>query len=1415
MLDFLKISHTVAGKKGGKTITVRPKFIVNLRTKDLMVQGGDFYAVWDENIGLWSRSEQSVIDQVDKLIDDYILGHPEWKDEGVEIIPLHMEDSDSGSIDKWHKFVQKQMRDIYKPLDEKITFANTKVKQSDFVSKRLPYSLEEGSFEAYDELIGTLYDPDERQKLEWAIGAIVAGDAKHIQKFEVLYGSAGTGKSTILNIIQWLFDGYCSTFSAKDLGSGNNAFALESFKSNPLVSIQHDGDLSRIEDNTKLNSIVSHEIMEINAKYTKLYTSKFNTFLFMGTNKPVKITEAKSGLLRRLIDVKPSGRKVPFKKYQELMSQIKFELGAIAWHCLEVYTGLGESYYDSYIPVDMMSATNDFYDFVDHYYDEFLEKDQITLTEAWQKYKEYCDFANSYKLPLRVMRTELRNYFKTFEERTEIDGIRVRNVYSGFRYDKFERFKLENTEKSEKTEESWLKFDQETSNFDDIFADCLAQGSKEDGSPLSPWYMVKTKLKDIDTRTLHWVKTGDKYPNLVMMDFDKKNADGAKDLKLNIEAARMFPKTYAELSKSGGGIHLYYFYDGDASELARTYGKDIEIKVYLGNSSIRRMLTKCNGYSIATIKPGVLPIREEKRMINWDGLENDKHLRAIIRKHLNKEIVGDTTSSVDLIKKCLDEAYESGIGYDISDMRGEIRDFAAKSTNQSEKCLKTVASMKFKSKEPSKSADIPTGRLVFFDCEVYKNLFVIVWKYAGSDTCVHMVNPKPWEVEDLFKYMLVGFNCRDYDNHILLAASRGYSTYQLYNLSQNIINHGKGKIGEAYNISYTDVYSYTTDKKSLKKWEIALGIHHQEMGIPWDQEVPEDMWEEVVKYCENDVRATEAVFNATQEDFNARKIQVAIAKNLHGDEIGVTVNDTTNTLSKRIIFGLNREPQGEFNYRHLGRPVPYTEYENYRVKFGKKYKFRVFNDEGLPEYRDYIPGEVLPEGYSILPFFKGYEFGFPYGHEFYEKEVTDRVGIGKSYYLGELIGEGGRVYSKDGLWRFVYDGDVNSMHPHSVYEEMLFGPVYTPIFKQLVDARVAVKHGDYETAGKFFGGALKPFLNDENRKGLAQALKIVINSIYGLTSASFINEFRDVRNVDNIVAKRGALFMTLLKREVVRLGYTVCHIKTDSIKIPWADEKIKDFVVRFGHEYGYNFETEDEFVKFCLLNDAAYIGKTKDGEYVTKAAQFNKDTSPYTYKKLFSHEDILFKDMCVTKAVSKGALYLDMNEKLGDPVDDILAKEVKKYERLLKKAEGNKEDPACQVQADIIKKLGEEAPTHHDLKFIGRVGLFCPVKDGEGGGVLYRVDNGKLYAAPGTSGYRWLEAPYIQKYGYENKINEKYFLDQVDQAVADITATCQKNTAFDFEWFISSDGEDPNEVPRELPPGFMNVPEEEDDEVPF
>lgn len=871
MLDFLTIS--TRSRKAG-SVEVYPKFIIK-KSADLMIRGGDFYAIWVEERGLWSTDEQDALQLIDRELERFAKENSHRLEGNVTV--LHMWDAESGMIDSWHKYCQKQMRDNFHMLDEKLIFSNTPTNKKDYASKRLPYPLETGETPAWDKLISTLYSPEERHKIEWAIGSIVSGESKKLQKFMVLYGAAGTGKSTVLNIVQQLFEGYYSVFDAKALGSANNSFALEAFKSNPLVAIQHDGDLSRIEDNTRLNSLVSHELMTVNEKFKSSYENRFKAFLFMGTNRPVKITDAKSGLIRRLIDVSPSGEKLSPKEYKKTVKQVSFELGAIAHHCEEVYLN-DPGYYDNYIPVTMLGASNDFYNFVLDSFPIFKKEDGTTMKAAWEMYKTYCDDAKvTYPYPQRIFKEELKNYFRDYKEQLNSEGgARARCVYIGFRTEKFEDQIIGQTEKVHMSH--LIQFDQTESIFDKECADCPAQYATSKETPSKKWDEVTSKLSDLDTKKIHYVKVPE---NHIVIDFDISDGQ-EKSFEKNLEEASKWPPTYAELSKSGKGIHLHYIYTGDVSKLSRVYDAHIEVKVFTGKSSLRRKLTKCNNLPIATISSG-LPLKGEGKMVNFEAIKSEKGLRTMIKRNLNKEIHPATKPSIDFIYKILEDAYASDLSYDVTDMRNAVLAFAASSTNQAEYCIKLVNKMQFKSAEPSAHVASEDDRLVFYDVEVFPNLFLVNWKFQGKDKpVVRMINPTPAEIEDLLRFRLVGFNNRRYDNHMLYARLIGYDNTQLYKLSQKIITAPKGEgnkylFGEAFNLSYTDVYDFAATKQSLKKWEIELGIHHQELGLPWDQPVPEEKWLEVAEYCDNDVIATEAVFDHLKGDWTARQILANLA----------------------------------------------------------------------------------------------------------------------------------------------------------------------------------------------------------------------------------------------------------------------------------------------------------------------------------------------------------------------------------------------------------------------------------------------------------------------------------------------------------------------------------------------------------
>jgi len=1248
-MDFFKIvlSEVKSGPRKGE-YDIIPDFQVS-RFTDLMVKGKQFYAIWDEEAGLWSTDEYDV----QRLVDEELRKYAEKLDISAPFSVKYLRSSSNGSWRAFKNFVNL-LSDNAHELNSNLTFLNTPVKKEDYVSHRLPYALAPGDCPAYEELIGTLYSVEERAKIEWIIGCIVAGDSKYVQKFGVLYGPPGSGKGTILDIIERLFQGYTTSFDAKALGNANAQFATEAFGKNPLVAIQQDADLSRLNDNTKINSIVSHEKMVMNEKYKPTHSSRVNAFLLVGTNEPVKITTSKSGLLRRLIDISPTGVNIREDHYHALMAKVDFELGAIAAHCLKVYREMGKQYYSGYRPNEMMLQTNVFFNFIEYNWDIFKQQDGTTLSQAYHLYKQYCSDANIEKVrPMYEVREELKSYFKEYKDRGRFNNADVRSLYIGFNAHPFKA--------PVKGAHAYsLVLDLEESLLDEVLADCPAQQAVYDPEkdlwrPKYKWENSKTTLVDVDTHELHYVRVPQEH---IVVDFDLTDESGNKSFERNIEAASNWPATYGELSQGGNGVHLHYLYDGDVSQLSSTYSRGIEVKVFDGHSSLRRRVTKCNNYPISTLREGALPLKE-KRVLSEKTIQDERHLRNLIMGALQKRVHPHTKSNVDFIKKVTDEAYESGLSYDVTDLKPKVISFANSSSNQSSAALNVVMGIHWKSELVDEDAimeDQPEKPIVVYDVEVYPNLFVVCWKFRGApaDTIVDMINPTPQQIEELVsRYRLIGFYNRRFDNHMLYARMLGYTNQQLFDLSQKIIvgNRNDALFGEAYNLSYADIWDYSSIKKSLKKFQIDLGLHHMESSIPWNKPVPDEQIPLVVKYCRNDVQTTDEVADDREGDFKARQILAELS--------GLSVNHTTQAHTGKIIFGDDRNPQASFVYTNL---------------------------------KEEFPGYVYDAG--------------------------------KSYYRDEEPGEGGYVYAEPGYHENVALLDVASMHPTSIRVLNLFGP-YTKQFNDLVDARLAIKNKDLVKAGKLLDGRLKPFITGEpsDLKNLSDALKIVINIVYGLTAARFPNKFKDDRNRDNIVAKRGALFMIDLKHHIQDLGYTVAHIKTDSVKIPNADDFIIEQVMKFGDKYGYTFEYEANYDKLLLANDAVYVARdAEDGQWHATGAQFQE---PWIFKNLFSGEIVNLNDLAQAKQVTKGTMYLDL-------------------------------------------EYDKPPPVVEGMQYIGKSGLFYPVKEGtRGAGVLYRrSDEDKLFSVTGTKGYLWIEAEIAKNLGEfsDEYIDYRYFDKLMDAA---------------------------------------------------
>lgn len=1156
-MDFVEVvSHKNVSNHRTSDYKIVPSFKYGY-VRDLVVRGKAFYAFWTGKS--WSTDINDLIVAVDSEVKEKYV-ETKNKFPNAIIKASYMRDYESQVRTNFENYV-KMSPNSDKKFNTHILFSDHEVVRDDYATTQLSYTPEELDTPAFDEMMDVLYDKPELEKIMWFMGAALTNSMKDIQKFMYLYGGKGTGKGTVIDIFKMVFEGYYAEIDLAKL-TGGSEFATAQVQEVPIL-VDSDSDISKIKQDVNLLKLTAHEPLAVNKKYQAQYEVTFEGLLITASNQRYKVGNVDSGINRRAVVVEPSNRKIPLDKYRKLKKQIKFELPGIAMNAMRIFNELGPAYYDSETDVEMMMATDLMFSFVRE--NAPILGDPTTLKQASELYKLYLEDlgydTNGYK---RKLKNELQRYYDHFDERSAtIDGVRTRNVYSGFK----RSLVFPDEVKKEKSEPS-LALNSHISHFDALSANYPAQLANSAGTPQKPWSEVSSTLKDIDTSKLHYVLVP---KNHIVIDFDLKNEKGDKDRVLNLRKAAEFPPTYAEYSKGGEGVHLHYIYDGDVDKLSSVYEPGIEIKVYSGKMSLRRKLSKCNDLEVATISSG-LPVKEEDKLVYQDVdkmVWNESKMRTAIKKNLRKEYHPATKPSMDFIAHIFSQAEATGVEYDLTDMRNDILVFASRSSHQAPACIKIANKINYstiKQEEPTaKKMVYEDSELYFYDIEVYPNLLIVCWKRLGQDEITKWFNPSPAQIEWLTSRPIIGFNCRRYDNHILYGRLVGDDNLAMFNRSAHIVADGSGMLSGAYNLSYADIYEYIVKKQSLKKWEVELGIKHDEFELPWDQPLDEAQWERAGEYCANDVEATEAVFNATYDDYIARKMLSALS--------GLPINATTQEHAAAFLFGNDKRPQDKFVHTDLSEMFP------------------------------------------------GYKFEF-----------------GKSSYRGEDPGEGGYVYSKPGIYKNVAEIDVASMHPSSMIALNYLGP-YTQRFKDLKQSRVFVKHGEFDKAATMFEGKLAPYLQEgEDAKALANALKRIINIVYGMSSAKYDNKFREPKNLDNVVAKRGALFMINLKHVVTDAGYEVIHIKTDSIKIANVDDKIIKIVLDYGKQYGYDFEVEHIFERLALVNKAVLIGKVEQndawgkesGTWEAIGAQF---AEPYVYKSIFTKEPIDALDFAITKQV--------------------------------------------------------------------------------------------------------------------------------------------------------------------------------------
>ena len=133
-----------------------------------------------------------------------------------------------------------------------------------------------------------------------------------------------------------------------------------------------------------------------------------------------------------------------------------------------------------------------------------------------------------------------------------------------------------------------------------------------------------------------------------------------------------------------------------------------------------------------------------------------------------------------------------------------------------------------------------------------------------------------------------------------------------------------------------------------------------------------------------------------------------------------------------------------------------------------------------------------------------------------------------------------------------------------------------------------------------------------------------------------------------------------------------------------------------------------------------------------------------------------------------------MNEDLND---------VSEYELELRKRVRNAEGGRQQKLNKTLEEWSDDdlvssIAAGHNYQFLGKVGSFCPITEGSGGGILYRKKEGRYHAVSGTKGFRWLEAETARTLDRERDVDLSYHNGMV-QAASDHISEFG-----DLHWFL-------------------------------
>lgn len=234
-------------------------------------------------------------------------------------------------------------------------------------------------------------DPDSKEMLLQFIGYSLTKDVGQ-QKFLVLNGEGGTGKSTVIRLIEALTGSRnVSNISLTDLQQRFASFGLMG----KLLNSCADLEIQALEDTSIIKKILGEDTLRAEQKGRDAISFKSYAKLIFSTNElPLVKSEKTNGFYRRLLVL--TMNKVPVKKnpnlFQELEQEIEYLLHLAVQAVERMYQqGIITVADVSDRAVQQLRADSDT---VEAFLQDMCVKDEkgrIERTELYDKYSEYCE----------------------------------------------------------------------------------------------------------------------------------------------------------------------------------------------------------------------------------------------------------------------------------------------------------------------------------------------------------------------------------------------------------------------------------------------------------------------------------------------------------------------------------------------------------------------------------------------------------------------------------------------------------------------------------------------------------------------------------------------------------------------------------------------------------------------------------------------------------------------------------------------------------------------------------------------------------------------------------------------------------------------------------------------------------------